>query len=60
MFTKALLSKVLDVPATYVNETRYSFRLNVTVADQQEPGTGVSIALRVPRLFHHLSQKVIA
>ncbi|CAE7320313.1 POLR1B [Symbiodinium sp. KB8] len=31
---------VLDVPATYVNETRYSFRLNVTVADQQEPGTG--------------------
>ena len=32
------LAKVLDVPSTYVNESRYSFRLNVTVADQQEPG----------------------
>ena len=48
---------MLDVPATYVNETRYSFRLNVTVADQQEPGTGVSVALGVPRLFLHLSHK---
>ncbi|CAE7193248.1 POLR1B, partial [Symbiodinium necroappetens] len=34
---------VLDVPATYVNETRYSFRLNVTVADQQE-----DVALQQP------------
>ncbi|CAE6925445.1 POLR1B [Symbiodinium natans] len=34
---------VLDVPSTYVNESRYSFRLNVTVADQQE-----DVALRQP------------
>ncbi|CAJ1394124.1 unnamed protein product [Effrenium voratum] len=34
---------VLDVPPTWVNETRYSFRLNVTVADRQD-----DVALQQP------------
>ena len=30
------LVEVLTVPTTFVNETRYSFRLNVTVAELQD------------------------